>query len=166
MKEKESEKRREEIKWETIKDVSSNTLGTLLPFIILLVLMPAFNGSDVFYKIILRGDFFIYSAALWTTVLYLHFEHPNSGTKALSIWSSLAWLFIALSACFFATLNVLEYSNLNGRYIGWTSIIFFMLSLYPLYKNLEIKNREKTPIKTNSKRESEVEIKNMLGGLK
>ena len=151
----------------TLQAFLYNFIGTTLPFLILLFILPIKNGLPSIIEPIQKGDWFLYSAGVWSTCLFMSFENKNKGSKLDSIFGTVSWFCIAISACAYvyifqdnSTSSTTSTTNANNTlYIAVISFIILAFGSYFLYRQIRITNRDKLPtIDVQAKSQRDIDL--------
>lgn len=128
----------------TLKAFSYNVLGVIFPFILSLLPILILRQYAAIWSFLDEGDFFLFSAGLFTTSIFLFSENnPSINEKSDKLLSNLSlWLLIICSA-FYAIIYCLNIVNrddlkLDLRFIRCSSLILFSIAVYSVYRSLFI----------------------------
>ena len=142
-----------------------NVLGTCLPFLLLVVILPAVQRGNELLTPFKKGDFFLYASSFWAATLFLSNEfekRKRNGT--IAIFGQLGWFPIVLSAGLYIALYLSETISLP-------LIIIFSITLtlsggFFLYRHIHVMYQDLTSPEENIQERSNDNVAALVGELK
>ncbi|MET3978517.1 hypothetical protein ABIB62_001086 [Mucilaginibacter sp. UYP25] len=127
----------------TIKALSYNVLGVILPFILSLIPILILKKYDKIEAFLDEGEFLIFAAGLYTGALFLFGENSNSIKKGYDKFLSATclWLLIICSSSYaiIYCLQILDvFKNIDLSFIRIYSIIIFSIAVLASYRSVFI----------------------------
>ena len=129
-------------------------LGCILPFLIgTLLLIMIFKFKEIL-QFLDKGDFCIYSAALFSTSIYLFNENREYIKSIFDRWLNNVLIYLLLfSAVIYGAIYLIEALNpkpsiisINFWIVRIFSITLFIFSLISLYRSLLIQKKASIPV--------------------
>lgn len=144
-------------------------VGCVLPFLIASILLIMISKSDKILQFLDKGDFCIYSAALFSTSIYLFNENEQDIRSRFDKWlySVLNYLLL-FAAVIYGAIYLIETLNSASSVISinfWIvrvfSIALFIFSLISVYRSLLIQKKAIFP-EVNVESESKKDINQIM----
>ena len=143
--------------------------GIILPFIAGVIALAVGRKIADIMVFIDRGDFLIYSTALFSTSFFLYTENSKSIGSTLDRWISVSLLYILIicsiiyGGCFLLTSLELN-EKINITFLRISSFLLFGASVYTLIRSIKLDFKKIYPIidvSDQSKVDVEILVKEM-----
>lgn len=149
-----------------LKAFFHSIMGVILPFLIALLLLKLSNNFRNFFNLIDRGDFFIYSAALFSSSTYIFSENkPHIKSFIDKLLNNILIYFLIFASVMYGGIFLLhnidyDLDKLPLYFIRFLSLILFLTSLFSLFKALMIQS--KNSLNIDVEEESRKDIENIV----